>query len=308
VGKGIEWFMKARVPFTRFGKAYTWISGILIVASIGLMVVKGFDYSIDFTGGLVYTVEYSDEANHTEQLTGALKGSSLGDAKIRKLGGTALNQYMISLQTDESDEAAVAATGKTLSGMLAGVGAPQIVAQDVVGPTIGSELRRDAILAVILSWLIIAAYIWVRFGKMGLGFGVGAVVTLIHDTIIALGVVSLFGLSFDGTMIAALLTLIGYSINDTIVIYDRIRENKILGKETLSQKIDLSLNQSLSRTIITSITTFFVCVILAIMGGTTIRDFGIIMAVGIVIGTYSSICISSPFLLLWAKRFKTGIG
>jgi SecD/SecF fusion protein len=112
----------------------------------------------------------------------------------------------------------------------------------------------------------------------------------------------------DGAMIAAFLAMIGYSINDTIVIYDRIRENKMLAKETLEDRINISINQSLSRSIITSLSTLFVCIVLAVMGGSSIRDFGIVMSAGIVVGTYSSICISAPFLVWWSKKFKRGMG
>ncbi|MDR0518176.1 MAG: protein translocase subunit SecF, partial [Fibromonadaceae bacterium] len=151
-------------------------------------------------------------------------------------------------------------------------------------------------------------YIWARFGKMGLGFGVGSIVTLIHDTIFCIGLVSLLKLPIDGTMIAAFLAMIGYSINDTIVVYDRIRENKLLARETLEERINISINQSLSRSVITSLSTLFVCIILAVMGGSSIRDFGIVMSVGVVVGVYSSICISAPFLVWWSKKFKRGMG
>ncbi|MDR2556064.1 MAG: protein translocase subunit SecF, partial [Fibromonadaceae bacterium] len=238
----------------------------------------------------------------------ALSKGGLGDATIRKLGGTSKNQYMLSIQTQDSGEEAVKATTAKLDAALANAGSPREMATDVVGPTIGKELRFNAILAVILSWIGIGIYIWARFGKMGLGFGVGSVITLIHDTIICIGLISFLKLPIDGAMIAAFLAMIGYSINDTIVIYDRIRENKFLAKETLEERINVSINQSLSRSVITSLSTLFVCIVLSIMGGSSIRDFGIVMSTGIVVGTYSSICISAPFLVWWSKKFKRGMG
>ena len=308
VGKGIKWLQEAKFQIVSKRGIWAKLSFVLCVACIGLAILKGFDYSIDFTGGLVYTVEYADDSIHTEELNNALGKGGLGDATVRKLGGTSLNQYMLSIQTHDSGEEAVKTTTSVLNAALANAGTPRIVAEDIVGPTIGGELRFNAILAVILSWIGIGIYIWARFGKMGLGFGVGAIITLIHDTIICLGVISLFKLPVDGAMIAAFLTMIGYSINDTIVIYDRIRENKLLAKETLEERINISINQSFSRTIITSLSTLFVCVVLAVMGGSSIRDFGIVMSAGIVIGTYSSICISAPFLMWWSNKFKRGMG
>jgi len=308
IGKGIKWLQEAKFQIVSKRGIWSKLSALLCIACIALAVLKGFDYSIDFTGGLVYTVEYSDDSIHTDELNGALGKGGLGDVAIRKLGGTSLNQYMLSIQTQDSGEEAVKKTTAVLNAALANAGTPRIVAEDIVGPTIGGELRFNAILAVILSWIGIGIYIWARFGKMGLGFGAGAIITLIHDTILCLGVISLFKLPVDGAMIAAFLTMIGYSINDTIVIYDRIRENKLLAKETLEERINISINQSFSRTIITSLSTLFVCVVLAIMGGSSIRDFGIVMSAGIIVGTYSSICISAPFLIWWSNKFKRGMG
>jgi SecD/SecF fusion protein len=177
-----------------------------------------------------------------------------------------------------------------------------------VGPTIGKELRFNAILSIILSWIAICLYIWFRFGKLGLGFGVGALVGLVHDTIISIGFISLMGLSVDGALIASVLTLIGYTINDKIVVFDRIRVNsQIYGRSNFPKLVNSSINQCFSRTIITSLTTLFVCLILAVMGGSSIRDFGLVMVFGIIIGTYSSITISSPFVVWWSKRFRSGV-
>ena len=177
-----------------------------------------------------------------------------------------------------------------------------------MGPTIGKELRFNAILSVILAWLGILIYVWFRFGKFGLGFGVAAVLGLVHDTVITLGFISAFGLSFDGALIASLLTMIGYSVNDTIVNFDRIRENtSVFGSSNFAETINRSMNQCFSRTMVTSLTTLFVCVILAVKGGSSIRDFGLVQCFGILIGTYSSVCICSPIVLWWSKHFKKGV-
>ncbi|MCL1966692.1 MAG: protein translocase subunit SecD [Fibromonadales bacterium] len=307
VGKGIKWLQEA--AFQIVSKRGIWSKASITICAvcIGLAVMKGFDYSIDFTGGLVYTVEYSDDNNHINELKTALGTGDLGSVTVRKQGSS-LNEYKLSIQTRGSDEKVATAVTEKLNAALANAGSPKIIGIDEVGPTIGSELRFNAILAIILSWIGIGIYIWARFGKMGLGFGVGSVITLIHDTIFCIGLISFLKLPIDGAMIAAFLAMIGYSINDTIVIYDRIRENKFLAKETLEERINVSINQSLSRSVITSLSTLFVCIVLAVMGGSSIRDFGIVMSAGIVVGTYSSICISAPFLVWWSKRFKRGMG
>jgi len=307
VGKGISWFNTANIDVIGKSKSFMIISSILIVLSFASIVIKGFEYSIDFTGGVVYSVEYQDKASHSGDLEKAIS-TGFNDVKVRKMGGTGGNQYMVSIQTDESDEAGVKALRAKVDAALANAGSPTVIGEDVVGPTIGKELRTNAILALVLAMVGIALYVWARFGKLGLGFGTGALVSLVHDSIITVGAVSLFGLPIDGAMIAALLTMVGYSINDTIVVYDRIRENfQLLGKDSFSLKTNMSINQSFSRTIITSMTTLFVCGVLAVMGGSSIRDFGIVMLVGVAIGTYSSICVSAPYVVWWSKRFKGGL-
>jgi SecD/SecF fusion protein len=308
IGKGIKKLQEAALQIVPKRGIWAKLSLTVCAACIGFAAVKGFEYSIDFTGGLVYTVEYSDDANHVEALKNSIGKGELGDATVRKLGATSLNQYMLSIQTSESSEEAVKATTQKLGAILAGAGAPSIIGSDVIGPTIGKELRFNAILAIILSWIGIGIYIWARFGKMGFGFGAGAIITLVHDTIWCVGLISVLRLPVDGAMIAAFLAMIGYSINDTIVIYDRIRENKMLGTYTMEERINISINQSLSRSVITSSSTLFVCIVLAVAGGSSIRDFGIVMSVGTVMGSCSSLCIGAPFLVWWSQKFKKGMG
>ena len=240
---------------------------------------------------------------HETDLNKALSKAGIQGARVRSLGGTSANSYQISVRGDDTSfELAMAKAFEAANQKC------EIVAKDAVGPTIGKELRFNAILSVILAWLGIALYVWFRFGKLGLGFGVAAVLGLIHDTIITLGFISAFSLSFDGALIASLLTMIGYSVNDTIVNFDRIRENTaIFGSAKYEQTINSSLNQCFSRTVITSLTTLFVCVVLAVKGGSSIRDFGLVQCFGILIGTYSSVCVCSPIVLWWSKKFKKGV-
>lgn len=304
IGNGFKAINEANLQIMPHRRRFGLVSVILIVSSIGFIAIKGFDFSIDFTGGQVYTVQYQDDAKHEKDLSGALSAAGISGAKVRTLGGTSANSYQISMRASEDAQFEL----KMAQAFEKAGQKCEIVAKDNVGPTIGKELRFNAILSVILAWLGILIYVWFRFGKFGLGFGVAAVVGLVHDTVITLGFISAFGLSFDGALIASLLTMIGYSVNDTIVNFDRIRENTaVFGSSNFADTINKSLNQCFSRTMVTSLTTLFVCVILAVKGGSSIRDFGLVQCFGILIGTYSSVCICSPVVLWWSKRFKKGV-
>lgn len=304
IGSGFKAINEANLQIIPNRRRFGLVSMILIVASIAFIAVKGFDFSIDFTGGQVYTVQYQDSDKHEKDLSKALSAAGISGTKVRTLGGTSANSYQISMRaSDDAQFELKMAQAFEKAGQKC-----EIVAKDNVGPTIGKELRFNAILSVILAWLGILIYVWFRFGKFGLGFGVAAVLGLVHDTVITLGFISAFGLSFDGALIASLLTMIGYSVNDTIVNFDRIRENSaVYGSSNFAETINKSMNQCFSRTMVTSLTTLFVCVILAVMGGSSIRDFGLVQCFGILIGTYSSVCICSPIVLWWSKRFKKGV-
>ncbi|MDD7499261.1 protein translocase subunit SecD [Fibrobacter sp.] len=304
IGSGFKAINEANLQIIPNRRRFGLVSMILIVASIAFIAVKGFDFSIDFTGGQVYTVQYQDSDKHEKDLSKALSAAGISGTKVRTLGGTSANSYQISMRaSDDAQFELKMAQAFEKAGQKC-----EIVAKDNVGPTIGKELRFNAILSVILAWLGILIYVWFRFGKFGFGFGVAAVLGLVHDTVITLGFISAFGLSFDGALIASLLTMIGYSVNDTIVNFDRIRENTaVYGSSNFAETINKSMNQCFSRTMVTSLTTLFVCVILAVMGGSSIRDFGLVQCFGILIGTYSSVCICSPIVLWWSKRFKKGV-
>ena len=304
IGSGFKAINEANLQIIPNRRRFGLVSMILIVASIAFIAVKGFDFSIDFTGGQVYTVQYQDSDKHEKDLSKALSAAGISGTKVRTLGGTSANSYQISMRASDDAQFEL-----KMAQAFEKVGQKcEIVAKDNVGPTIGKELRFNAILSVILAWLGILIYVWFRFGKFGLGFGVAAVLGLVHDTVITLGFISAFGLSFDGALIASLLTMIGYSVNDTIVNFDRIRENTaVYGSSNFAETINKSMNQCFSRTMVTSLTTLFVCVILAVMGGSSIRDFGLVQCFGILIGTYSSVCICSPVVLWWSKRFKKGV-
>ncbi len=303
IGSGIKAINEANLSIVPKARKFAIVSVILIAISAASFAVRGFDFSIDFLGGQVYTIKYQDDASHVDDLSNAMAKAGIANAKVRSYG-TSGNMYQVSIK--KSEDAAM--KSKVEQAVASTNGGAEIVASDEVGPTIGKELRFNAILSVILSWLAICLYVWFRFGKLGLGFGMGALIGLVHDTVIVLGCISVLGLNFDGALIASLLTMIGYSVNDTIVVFDRIRENaKLQGRANFGSLVNSSINQCLSRTLITSLTTLFVCVVLALMGGSSIRDFGLVMVIGIFVGTYSSVFICSPFVIWWSKRFKNGV-
>jgi SecD/SecF fusion protein len=175
--------------------------------------------------------------------------------------------------------------------------------EELVGPSIGKDLRWAAFKAIFWSLLIIVGYIWVRFGRHGLGFGLGAILTLTHDVLLTLGIFSVLGLEIDATFIAAILTLVGYSLNDTIVVFDRIRENTDnLANVSYTERVNTSVNQSFSRTVITSGTTLFTTAVIAIFGGEGLATFAWALTIGVLVGTYSSIFVSAPFVNWWVNR------
>ncbi len=184
------------------------------------------------------------------------------------------------------------ALGKTF-----GKGGYEVRRVEVVGPKVGKDITNKAIMAIVFSWIAMLVYVAWRFEFR---FGVGGIVALIHDVIVTIGVLSLLNREFSLTIIAALLTIVGYSINDTIVIYDRIRENMRKGlKKNLGEIMNISINETLGRTILTSLTVFFVLVILLVMGGEVLYDFTLAMLVGVISGVYSTVYIASPFVLAW---------
>ncbi|MBO7130680.1 MAG: protein translocase subunit SecD, partial [Fibrobacterales bacterium] len=278
-------------------------SAALVLVSFALFGFKGLNYGIDFTGGNVLTVAFQQEAS-SEQIARAIGGkTSLGTPTVRTVDvlDSKTPTFLVSIMKTTDDGADVPAVEKALSE----AGIPgTVINEELVGPAIGKQLKSSAAWAILWSLLIMIGYIWFRFGKFGLGFGLGAVVALAHDITLTLGVFALTGIALDSTMIAALLTIVGYSINDTIVIYDRIRENtQILGKETFGHYVNNSINQCLSRTLMTSMTTLLVTLSLMTLGGVSIHDFALAMTTGVLVGTWSSNFVAPAFVLWWTGRY-----
>jgi SecD/SecF fusion protein len=314
IGKSISFFEKAKLDILGNARKIGIGSGAVVaLILIVLMIPKGRDsriglnWGIDFTGGVMMTVDYHGKLT-SDQIIDHLEKAGMKAVQVKTLGNGDDKTYSIGFKTKEleggkAQEATVTAqrTVTTILGQdYPGV---KILGTETVGPKIGSELRKDAILSALLSLTIIIFYIWFRFGKNGLGFGISAVLTLVHDTVMTLGLFILLDLEIDMTVVAALLTLIGYSLNDTIVIFDRIREDAgKYRKEDFEVLVNNAINETLSRTIMTSVATFLVTFSLFALGGPTLRGFSLALSFGIIVGTYSSIAISSPIVVWWVRR------
>ncbi|MDZ7340333.1 MAG: protein translocase subunit SecF [candidate division KSB1 bacterium] len=278
------------------GTRKIWITISIILISIGiisLILRGGPKYGIDFTGGTSLQIRFDKKVDIGE-IRRILSGIGLGNSEIKEFAVG--NEFLIRLQQQAQIEALTEKVIGELSTKLAGYNL-ELRSRETVGPRIGSELRRDTIKAIFFSLLLLLIYISWRFEFK---FAVGAVVALFHDVMITLGFFSVFNLEISLTVVAAFLTLIGFSLNDTIVVFDRIRENlKIMRKDNYVDIFNISINQTLSRTVLTSVTVFFVTLILLLFGGEVLRNFAFALTVGIIVGTYSSVYIASPVVIGW---------
>lgn len=289
-----------QIPFLQYRLLFALISVAVVVLSIVLVGTKGLNFDTDFTGGRKLLYQFNTSVSEKD-LRGALDSKGIHDVTVRQYGELGENRFIVKAGLlPEGVESTVDPITQAIQGAF---GADKVVLQqeESVGPKAGKELRRKAQVAILVSCFLILIYIGFRFDFM---FSPGAIVALIHDIIITLGAIALVQSNFSLTSVAALLTILGYSINDTIVLYDRIRENttKHLGEST-DAVINLSINQVLSRTLITSITILFVVVVLFVVAEGAIRDFAFAMIVGVIAGTYSSIFVASPVYLVmhrWA--------
>ena len=265
------------------------ISTILIVASIGLFSTKSLNYGIDFQGGIV--LEVRTQPGQLSQMRTTLSQLGLGEVALQEFG--APEDILIRIQRQPGNEKAqqIAVT-KVKQALGDGV---EYRRTETVGPKVSEELFRNGIIAVVLAIVAILIYIWFRFEWQ---FGVGAVVALSHDVLSTIGIFALTGLEFNLSTVAAILTIAGYSINDTVVVYDRVRENLRKYKTLpLRDLLNNSVNETLSRTVMTSVTTLLALLALYILGGEVIRGFSFAMIWGVIVGTYSSICLAVPLLL-----------
>jgi preprotein translocase SecF subunit len=284
------------IPFMSARKATIPIALALVIASIIGVIVLGFNFGIDFTGGLLLEVHKTNGAADLGKIRGDIEGLHLGDAQIQGIGNP--SDVLIRLAEQPGGEAAQQAAVEKVRSVLGSDF--EFSSTQVVGPSVSADLKFHAVVAVIVSLLLILGYLWFRFEWQ---FAVGAVVTTIHDVILTLGFLAFFRVSFDLPILAAILTIVGYSLNDTVVIYDRIREMmRKYKKMPISELIDRSINETLSRTVVTAVTVFIASVSLLAFGGDALRGFSFILVVGVVIGTYSSIVVSAPLLITFHLR------
>lgn len=288
-------FFRAQKAFNLMGwvKPIFTFSLLVSLFSIYLIVTKGFVYGIDFAGGTVVQVKY-DQPVHIDTLREKLKNTPFASAGIQEFGSS--SEIVLRLQHTSADM--TKDTARQVSEALTGTGNFEIRRVDMVGPKVGSELRTQGAIALLVSVIGILLYVAFRFEWR---FAVAAIIALVHDVLITAGMVSLFNVEFDLTVLAALLTVLGFSINDTIVIFDRIRETIRDTKETANYDIATIINESvtntLSRTILTVTTVFFVVLTLFLFGGEIIHGFSFAMLIGVIFGAYSSIFVASPFLI-----------
>ncbi len=286
-------FKVGRIDFVGKQKWFIVFSGTLLLISVLSLAFRGLNYGIDFTGGNSYTLQFSKAVTEA-QLRGVLEQQGIKSLVIRVDGA---NPDQAIVRTPYLDSAAEA---KMLDALKTQVGEVQSAAGEAVSPTIGGELLRNALIGALLAYLGILIYVAVRFEYR---FATAGVLALVHDTLITTGVFSVLHLEVDAAYIAAILTIIGYSINDTIVVFDRIRDNlKRRGKESLDGLANRSVNETFVRSVNTSVTAFLAITAVYLFGGATTKDFSLALMVGIFIGTYSSICVATPIWLWWRKR------
>ncbi len=276
------------------------VSLAIIIGSLGLLAFKGLNLGIDFTGGTLIEIQVKETPN-LPTLRDDLNGLGLGGISIQEFGQP--NDLLIRVGQQNGDETVQkAAIDKVRTAIDANFSGEEVDYRRVeyVGPQVGDELKKAGLLAFLLSMLGILAYIWVRFEWQ---FGVAAVIALFHDSIGVLGFFALTGESFDLATLAAVLLVAGYSINDTVVVFDRVRENlRKYKKMLLGELLNKSINQMLSRTIMTSLTTVLVLVMLYVFGGEVIKGFTEALIFGIVLGTFSSIYVAAPLLMIFKVR------
>jgi preprotein translocase subunit SecF len=270
----------------------------IFLISIAFILFKGLNYGIDFKGGTLMELRTSN--TDASSIRSVLNNMDLGDVNVKKFGKE--GDYLIKVEQKEtSDEKIIPKIKKNLSNSLnAKINFRKV---ENVGPKVSSELLQSGIIAISLSLAAMLFYIWIRFEWQ---FSVGSIIALFHDVVITLGIFSILSLEINLSIIAAVLTIVGYSMNDTVVIYDRIREN--LNKYTklnINEIANLSINDTLARTIITSVTTLLALVSIFILGGEILRGFSFAMILGVIIGTYSSIFVASPILKFLKVTYKT---
>jgi preprotein translocase SecF subunit len=282
------------IPFLRWRNGLFAFSAALAIISVVLLFAKGLNFGIDFEGGILIEVG-SERPVDISDMRVTLGGLGLGEVSLQEFGSNTEVLIRIERQPGDADaqQAAITIVRETLDNKYAGELTYRRT--EFVGPKVGAELIQAGIIAMVLSIALMLVYIWFRFE---LPFAIGAIIALMHDVLLTVGMFSLFGLEFNLAIVAAILLIVGYSMNDTVVVYDRVRENlRKFKKMPLVELLNVSINDTLSRTVMTSLTTLLALAALLIFGGEVIRDFTIAMIWGVFVGTYSSIFVASSILV-----------
>jgi len=298
---GILYIIKPGSKFDFVGKRYLWLgfSSLLIIASIVGLFTKGLNFGIDFDGGAEVQIRIPNTWQ-IAKLRSELESSGIKDARVQELGDEGSGEYLIRTAGDESTLGDVSNQVKTVLSKSFKEGDEfEILKSDVVGAAAGSVLRQQGALAMLYALLVILVYVMLRFDSR---FAPGAILALFHDAIVILGIYVVTGKQFDLTILAAILALIGYSNNDTIIVFDRVRETQDLFPNlSIEETVNKAVNETLGRTIMTSITTFLVVGAIFVMGGSVIHNFAFTLLCGVVIGTYSSVFIASSLIIEFTK-------
>ncbi len=301
--KGFDFFPHdTHLPFMRFKSICFFGSIAAMVVSLAIIGVFGFNYGVDFKGGTMVEVQSKSGPADISELRSRLGKLGLGDVQVQTFGEPTDVLIRVEQQVGADPKDAEVKQQEALKKVVTALGDGFTQRRvEVVGPAVSAELRMTGIIAVLCSILAIIAYVWFRFEWQ---FAMGTVIALFHDVLIVAGIFSFFQLEFDLSIVAALLTILGYSVNDTVVVSDRIRENLRKYKRMgLNELLNLSINETLSRTILTGTTTIVVLAVLFVVGGAVIHNFSLAMLLGVLIGTYSSIFIAAPVLdYLGVKR------
>ena len=287
------------INFNKFYKLFNLISAILVLVSIMLLIFKGLNLGVDFKGGTLIELRANDKNITVTSLRDKFKNMNLGDVNIKQFGNE--KDFLIKIEKKDTSANAIEIIKKDLSDAIGSSFNFRRV--ENVGPKVSSELLKSGIIAIALSLAAMLFYIWVRFEWQ---FSLGAILALFHDVIITLGFFSLLNLEINLSIVAAVLTIVGYSMNDTVVIYDRVRENlRKFSDIKIFELTNISINETLSRTIITSLTTLLALVSIYLFGGEILKGFSLAMIMGVVFGTYSSIYIANPILVKLKVSQKT---
>jgi preprotein translocase subunit SecF len=280
------------IAFMKGRKVAYVFSILLFVVSLGAVVFKGLNFGVDFTGGVTIEAKFPGEAE-PESLRRSLEVAGFREVQVQNFGSS--RDIAVRLPPPQG-ETADAIRGRVEAVLRAADAGVEITRAEVVGPQVGAELRTSAIVALLSTLVLVSIYVFIRFHAWQLS--AGAILAVIHDPIIVLGAFALSGVVFDLSVVAALLAVIGYSLNDTVVVFDRIRERFEVNKRSSPEAVlDQSVNQTLSRTIMTSLTTLIVVVVLLLLGGPVLQGFSLALIIGILVGTYSSIYIAAAVAL-----------